>query len=164
MATRLAALHSTATCAHSCRKPSDGVIVAGELTRASGLGESARLMLRGLASLGVPAWPVDISRYLPAHHEDLPPIPPPALPAPSGAPLILHVNPPLLPLVLSRLPRELTRNRRIVGYWYWELPVAPPDWRLGASFVHNVWAPSQFTADCAWRLWSKCRLRWCLRR
>jgi glycosyltransferase involved in cell wall biosynthesis len=49
--------------------------------------------------------------------------------------------------VLSRLPRELTRNRRIVGYWYWELPVAPPDWRLGASLVHNVWAPSQFTAD-----------------
>ena len=125
----------------------DGVIVAGELTRASGLGESARLMLRGLAALGVPAWPVDIGRYLPAHRDDLPPIQSSSLPPSPGAPLILHVNPPLLPLVLSRLPRELTRNRRIVGYWYWELPVAPPDWRLGARLVHNVWAPSRFTAD-----------------
>jgi glycosyltransferase involved in cell wall biosynthesis len=125
----------------------DGVIVAGELTRASGLGESARLMLRGLAAIGVPAWAVDIGRYLPAHRDDLPPISSPTLPPPSGAPLILHVNPPLLPLVLARLPRELTRDRRIVGYWYWELPVAPPEWRPGARFVHNVWAPSQFTAD-----------------
>jgi glycosyltransferase involved in cell wall biosynthesis len=130
----------------------DGVIVAGELTRASGLGESARLMLRGLAALGVPAWGVDIGRYLPAHRDDLPPMPSPALPQPSGAPLVLHVNPPLLPLVLARLPRGLTRNRRIIGYWYWELPVTPPAWGPGARFVHNVWAPSQFTANALARL------------
>jgi glycosyltransferase involved in cell wall biosynthesis len=57
------------------------------------------------------------------------------------------VNPPLLPLVLARLPRALVRDCRIVGYWYWELPVAPPEWRLGAEFVHAVWAPSRFTAE-----------------
>lgn len=145
MASRLAAFTAPRPAA-VVHEASDGVIVAGELTRASGLGESARLMLRGLTALGVPAWPVDIGRYLPAHRDDLPPIPSPALPPPTGAPLILHVNPPLLPLVLSRLPWELTRNRHIIGYWYWELPVAPTDWRLGAKFVHNVWAPSRFTA------------------
>jgi glycosyltransferase involved in cell wall biosynthesis len=62
------------------------------------------------------------------------------------------VNPPLLPLVLARLPREMTRNRRIIGYWYWELPVAPPEWRPGAKFVHDVWAPSRFTANALARL------------
>jgi hypothetical protein len=109
---------------------SEGIIVAGELTRASGLGESARLMLRGLASLGVPAWPVDVSRFLPAHRDDLPPPHTPVGPPPAGSSLVLHVNPPLLPLVLARLPRALVRDCRIVGYWYWELPVAPPEWRL----------------------------------
>jgi glycosyltransferase involved in cell wall biosynthesis len=104
-------------------------------------------MLRGLASLGVRAWPVDVSRFLPANRGDLPPPVEPAGPPPPGCPLVVHVNPPLLPLVLARLPRRLVRGRRIVGYWYWELPLAPADWRLGAEFVHAVWAPSRFTAD-----------------
>jgi len=106
-----------------------GVIVAGELTRASGLGESARLMLRALETLGVPAWPLDIGALLPAHRADMPPPPIPEAPPPPGAALVVHVNAPLLPLVLARLPRGLVRGRRVVGYWAWELPVVPPDWR-----------------------------------
>jgi glycosyltransferase involved in cell wall biosynthesis len=124
----------------------DGVIVAGELSRASGLGEGARLTLRGLAALGVPAWPLDIGPLLPAHQGDLP-TPERAGTPPPGAGLVLFVNPPLLPLVLARLPRGLVRQRRIVGAWAWELPVAPPEWQRGARFVHEVWAPSRFTAE-----------------
>src|SRR5580692_2653927 len=37
-----------------------GLAVGGELSRASGLGEGARLMLGGVAQLGLPAWPVDL--------------------------------------------------------------------------------------------------------
>lgn len=37
-----------------------GVVVAGELRRASGLGEVARLMLVGLEKLGVPSWAMDV--------------------------------------------------------------------------------------------------------
>jgi glycosyltransferase involved in cell wall biosynthesis len=125
----------------------EGVIVAGELSRASGLGEGARLMLHGLASLGVPAWPLDIGPLLPAHTADLSPPRFPAGEPPAGAALVLHVNPPLVPLVLARLPRALVRNRRIVGFWVWELPVAPLEWRLGARFVHDAWAPSSFATE-----------------
>jgi glycosyltransferase involved in cell wall biosynthesis len=146
MVTRLAALAAPRPGAPP-PVAADGVIVAGELSRASGLGESARLMLRGLSALGVPAWPIDIGRYLPAHRDDLPPPAQQGNPPSLGIPLILHVNPPLLPMVLARLPRALIRGRRLIGYWYWELPVAPPDWRIGVRFVHDVWAPSRFTAD-----------------
>ncbi len=125
---------------------SGGVIVAGELTRASGLGEGARLMLRALEAIGVPAWPLDIGPLLPAHAADLPPPPAPNAPAPPGAALVLHVNAPALPLVLARLPRGLARGRRVVGFWAWELPVMAPEWRAGARFVHEAWAPSNFTA------------------
>ncbi|HVB66428.1 MAG TPA: glycosyltransferase [Acetobacteraceae bacterium] len=124
-----------------------GVIVAGEFTRASGLGESARLMLDALAALGQPAWPLDIGPLLPAHRADLPPPTPWTTPPPADAALVLHVNAPLLPLVLARLPRALVRGRRVVGYWAWELPVAPAEWRAGARCVHEAWAPSRFTAD-----------------
>jgi glycosyltransferase involved in cell wall biosynthesis len=59
---------------------------------------------------------------------------------------VFHINPELLPLVLLRLPRRLTRGRRVIGYWAWELPVAPAHWRSGVRFVHEAWAGSRFTA------------------
>jgi len=107
-----------------------GVAVAGELDRASGLGEGARLMLHGLQTLGVPAWAMRRGAALP----------------PEGAPLLLHVNAPQVPLALLRLGRAALRGRRVVGYWAWELPVAPEGWHAGVPFVHEAWTPSRFTA------------------
>jgi glycosyltransferase involved in cell wall biosynthesis len=121
-----------------------GIAIAGEFSRASGLGEGARLLQRGLQQAGVPNWTIDVGSLLPAHTPDFPVT---SERPPSGAPLILHVNPPLLPLVLFRLPRYLVRGRRIIGYWLWELPTVPSDWHAGARFVHEVWVPSAFVAD-----------------
>lgn len=121
-----------------------GVIVAGELSRASGLGETARLMLAVLPRIGVPCWPLDIGPLLPAHAQDISAAS--ATSFPPGAALLLHVNPPMLPLVLLRL-RHLVRDRRLIGCWVWELPVAPASWRDAAGFAHAAWVPSHFTAD-----------------
>jgi glycosyltransferase involved in cell wall biosynthesis len=121
-----------------------GVAVAGELARPSGLGEGARLMLAALSDLGVPTWPVDVGAALPAGEGDRHPA---AVAPPRGAPLVVHVNAPLLPLALRHLPRGFVRGRRVIGYWAWELPTVPAGWRLGARFVHEIWVPSQFTAN-----------------
>jgi glycosyltransferase involved in cell wall biosynthesis len=120
-----------------------GVAVAGELSRPTGVGEGARLMLRGLEWLHVAHWALDVGGQLPAAEGEAPAR---AEAPPAGVPLVFHVNAPLLPLVLLRLPRTLVRGRRVVGYWNWELPDAPPEWRGGARFVHEVWAPSPFSA------------------
>ena len=104
-----------------------GVVLAGELARASGLGEGARQLQAGLAALGIPAW---------TSLADAPP----------GAALLLHVNAPQLPAALLRLGRAAIRGRRIVAFWNWELPIAPPDWRRAIPFVHEIWTPSRFTA------------------
>ncbi len=132
-----------------------GIGVCGEWRRASGLGEGARLMHAGLESLGVPSWLVDAAPYLPGlqetaqHASRLTPCPidgeRDAMP-PAGAPLVVHVNAPSLPDALRRLPRGALRGRRIIGYWAWELPAVPPAWREGTRFVHEIWAPSHFTA------------------
>jgi glycosyltransferase involved in cell wall biosynthesis len=108
---------------------SPGLAVAGELSRASGLGEGARLMLAALEKAGLPRYPVG-----PGHAE-----PPPCMP------LVLHVNAPYLPAALLRLPRGLVARRLVIGYWAWELPTVPPSWRRGFDFVHEVWVPSRFT-------------------
>lgn len=119
-----------------------GVAVAGELSRPTGVGEGARLMLRGLDALHVPHWALDVAGHLPAAAAGAQAVVAP----PAGVPLVVHVNAPLLPLLLLRLPRALVRGRRVVGYWNWELPEAPPEWRAGARFVHEVWAPTPFVA------------------
>ena len=119
-----------------------GIAVAGELSRVSGLGEGARLMLRALEHAGVAHWALDVGGHLPASGTAAANNPLP----PEGVPLVMHVNAPLLPLVLLRQPRGLTRGRRVIGYWSWELPDIPPEWRAGARFAHEVWVPSAFTA------------------
>jgi glycosyltransferase involved in cell wall biosynthesis len=121
-----------------------GLAVAGEISRYSGLGEAARLFLRGLDHLHIANWAMDISGHLPAAAGGR--AIGPCVEPPPGVPLLFHVNAPMLPLVMLRLPRRLPRGRRIVGYWLWELPNVPPEWRGGARFVHEVWVPSQFVA------------------
>jgi glycosyltransferase involved in cell wall biosynthesis len=123
----------------------EGVALVAEFSRASGLGEGARLVARALQQLGVPHWQIDVGGLLPAATHDLPAAC--VTSAPAGVPLMIFVNPPLLPLALLRLPRGLVRGRRVIGDWSWELPVAPPEWRVGARFAHEVWVPSQFVAD-----------------
>ena len=123
-------------CAH-------GLAVAGEFSRASGIGESARIMAAAARSLGVPVWRTDIAPLVDAAAE----LPPPDDPLPpAGAPMVVHINAPLLPLAFLRLPRALLKNRRIIGYWFWELPNVPPNWRTGVRFVHDIWTLSRFTA------------------
>jgi glycosyltransferase involved in cell wall biosynthesis len=52
----------------------------------------------------------------------------------------------MLPLALLRLPKAVTRNRSIIGYWAWEMPDVPPEWRPAVTCVNEVWVPSRFTA------------------
>ena len=121
-------------------------MVGGQLTTASGLGESARLCLDALRALGWDAGHADISDLF------LRPDLPAALPGRAAAPgdggtLILHVNGPYMRYVAMRLGRRFLAGRRIIGYWNWELPVMGADWRRGLTQVHEIWVPSRFNAD-----------------
>jgi glycosyltransferase involved in cell wall biosynthesis len=139
LSTELAALLAPRIERH-CPQTLLGVAVAGELSLPSGIGEGARLMKRALDSLGVMNWPMEAGGYFPPGTSETDRYPPP------GVPVVFHVNAPVLPLTLLRLPRGFSRGRRMIGYWAWEMPDTPPDWRSGARFVHEIWVPSPFTA------------------
>jgi glycosyltransferase involved in cell wall biosynthesis len=120
-----------------------GIAIAGEFSRASGLGEGARLMAEAARRLKIPVWTIDLPPPVDGRREVdavATTIPPP------GVPLVLHVNAPMLPLALLRLPEAVTRRRAIVGYWAWEMPEVPPDWYPALACVTQVWVPSRFTA------------------
>ncbi len=123
-------------------RTADGVVVGGEIERASGLGEAARIMAQALGRLEVAHAAIEAGGL--------------ASPAgagaadadrwPARAPLVLHVNAPEMATALIRLGRRRVANRRIVGMWFWELPVVPASWRPAGRLVHEIWAPSRFTA------------------
>ncbi|BAU39071.1 mannosyltransferase [Acetobacter pasteurianus NBRC 101655] len=117
------------------------VIIGGELGRGSGLGEGARLLLRGLLSQGVSAKGVEAGLLQSQGKEGLD-----SVFADPKAALVLHVNAPQTPAALLRLGRKHVLGRRIVGYWVWELPVISPEWQAGVPCVHEIWTPSHFSA------------------
>jgi glycosyltransferase involved in cell wall biosynthesis len=61
--------------------------------------------------------------------------------------IIFHVSAPLLPLAKWRLGRRVLDKKYIVGYWAWELPQVPLEWRHGIPFVDEIWVPSKFSAE-----------------
>ncbi|GAL97937.1 mannosyltransferase [Acetobacter tropicalis] len=117
------------------------VVVAGEIGRGSGLGEGARLLLRGLQAHHVPVEAVEAGLLAPRPIMAKVPFL-----AEKQAALLLHVNSPQTPAALLRLGRKAVRGRRIVGYWVWELPKLPEEWRAGLESVHEIWTPSRFSA------------------
>lgn len=118
---------------------SQGVIVAGDIAGANGLAESARIMHEVIAAHGLARGliPLGLPSVVPVNHT----------PVPADAALLAVVNAPVLPVGLLRLRRDFLKRRRVIGMWAWELPVVPAQWKYGAEFVHEIWAPSQFTAD-----------------
>lgn len=123
---------------------SNGVIVAGDIDGANGLAESARILHRVIAQHGLArgTLPLGLPSVVPKATGDLP----------KNSALLAVVNAPILPVGLLRQRRDLLKNRRVIGMWAWELPVLPREWSYGAAFVHEVWAPSQFTADAVERI------------
>ena len=61
--------------------------------------------------------------------------------------MIVHLNPPEQLLGYTMMGRKFIKNKRIIGFWHWELPSVPSFWRVNARFVHEIWAPSRFTAE-----------------
>lgn len=122
------------------------VVVAGVFRSASGLGESARLQLAALTSADVPCAIADLSPSLLGSDElPLAASVPPVQPGPGS--LILHVSGPFVPYALGWLGRPIVAEKRVIGFWHWELPRLPREWRVGCRYVHEVWVPSRFVAE-----------------
>jgi glycosyltransferase involved in cell wall biosynthesis len=123
------------------------VVIAGVLSSATGLGESARMNVDGVRRAGLPFSTVDLSGSLLAN-ADLPVFQAPDRISPEGpGTLILHTPGSTLPYALVRCGRKLVQNKRLIGFWHWELAGLPADWRFGCDQLDEIWVPSQFCAD-----------------
>lgn len=120
------------------------ITIAGFLETPTGIGQSARAMRDVLLALGYDVRSHSFSgslkqpRVLPQEETRAPDW------RRNGA-LVVHVNPPLLALAMAKLGNKI-RHQRVIGYWAWELPALPADWKGGFALVDEIWCPSAFTA------------------
>lgn len=121
------------------------IIVAGFMGTATGLGQSARQMLKKFQNLGMRVYSSNISRFAVMEDFEAGDLWP--LNMPKGGVVIFHVNPDMLNLIFSAIGRKNLEERRMIGLWAWELGTVPKQWINSLSSVDEVWVPSQFIAD-----------------
>ncbi|MBD8498734.1 glycosyltransferase family 4 protein [Paenibacillus arenosi] len=57
---------------------------------------------------------------------------------------LVYFNPDILEQVISYFSQDTFRSKYTIGYWHWELPVAPPEFDAAFKHVNEIWVPSEF--------------------
>jgi glycosyltransferase involved in cell wall biosynthesis len=116
----------------------DRVVVVAALAKHNGISRGAYLQWQALRELGVEADLVDATAALRnplfrLKHEP-------------GSAYIFHSGgPQTASLIGSVLPAAACAYR--IGYWAWELPDPPQDWRGCDDTIDEIWTPSRFSRD-----------------
>lgn len=119
------------------------IAVVAPLQRHNGIASGARLQHAMLRRMGFEAELVDATPALRnplfrARHQP-------------ASTYIVHCGGPQTSQLLCAVMPAAARAWRI-GYWAWELPDPPADWRGHDAPLHEVWVPSRFTRDSLRRL------------
>lgn len=124
--------------------PSESATLLGLFSAPLGHGAAAKLCALELRKAGIDVAEIDVTAAVGAPQEG-------ASAGQDGndGALVLMMNPDTAVHALARGNAERIRNRRVVGYWVWELETPPPHWKVGQGLVHEIWTPSAFSAQAA---------------
>ncbi len=119
-----------------------------------GIGRAAELLAKELEGRGHKVQRIDVTRQLgvPVTIEadglsDLA-----TLDREAVTDIILHMNPPEFYEALKLLPVQFWQDRALIGFFAWELGVAPAWWAPALAASTEVWVPSTFVATSLKRL------------
>ena len=119
-----------------------GVNVVGYLAAESGIGESARSMLRILKAAGIPVAPINFRvGNLSRMHESIPGV---TTTEHLHAINLFHINADQMFVARDGLGASLFEGRYNIGFWAWELQEFPDAWVPAFDLLDEVWVPSTF--------------------
>lgn len=119
-----------------------GVNVVGYLAAESGIGESARSMLRIIGAADVPVTPINFRvGNMSRMREAIPDVP--ASDSLHGINLF-HINADQMFVARDALGASLFEGRYNIGFWAWELREFPDAWLPSFDLIDEVWVPSTF--------------------
>jgi glycosyltransferase involved in cell wall biosynthesis len=126
-------------------RPISSVAILGSFSSPIGHGVAAKLLDVELRSQGIKVRRIDASAWIGAPIDPHLVIQSDAL-EPEDV-LIVALNPDVAIHALAKLGIEKLANRKIIGYWVWELERVPLFWKLAGQFAHEIWTPSHFSAQ-----------------
>jgi glycosyltransferase involved in cell wall biosynthesis len=111
--------------------PPGPVVLSAYLSATSGIGRGGRMSLTALRAAGLDPQLHDLAEASEGwgNHAD-------------GGVWFCHCNAPEAAKFIVRSEDAWPYYR--VGYWAWELPRLPAEWKTIAGLFHEIWAPSQF--------------------
>lgn len=118
------------------------IYVAGFFNHTHGIAESARRCADALEHLGY-----DVQRLTIGEPSGDAYLTPAGDPGPETGTVIIHANAPEFVYALRAIGINGASRCRIIGYWAWELPEAPPDWLARTKLCDELWVPSRYVAD-----------------
>ncbi|MES2712667.1 MAG: glycosyltransferase family 4 protein [Pseudomonadota bacterium] len=119
------------------------IAIVAALRRHNGIAQGARLQHAALERQGHDVQLLDATAALRSPLARTPHVPATAY--------VFHCGgPQTAPLLQSVLPAAARAWR--IGYWAWELPDPPADWRAFGSLVNEIWTPSRFAAESLGRM------------
>lgn len=119
-----------------------GINVVGSLCAEVGLGESARTLIKSIKTTGIKHSLINYKLYS-LENDDKSFAGEFTENNPHNVNVIV-VNPAELDLALSDLGKKLFQNRYNIGYWVWELPEIPDEWKKYEEYFDEFWVPSEF--------------------
>ncbi len=122
------------------------VYVAGLLSWPTGLSEAAKLLFETLEKT-FPDKKInqcDVAGYF---YNQSYPWGEKEQPDSDGGTLILCLNPPQGVQYLSKIKFSKFRNKKVIGYWWWELDSFPEDWKRYIKWFDEVWVSSEYIFD-----------------
>ncbi|WP_246238785.1 glycosyltransferase family 4 protein [Paenibacillus anseongensis] len=123
-----------------------GINLIGYSRSQTGVGESCRLAARALDNYGLPFGVLNYNVGNPASNTDITWINK-EIEKPIYNVNILHINADQIPIAFDYLGNEVFSGKYNIGYWHWELPDFPDEWKSSFQYLNEIWVPSRFIMD-----------------
>jgi len=125
---------------------SPGVNLIGYTRAEMGVGEGARGDAKALESIHEPFGIICFQSGNPSRMSDLSWQHKETDTAPYDVTLV-HINPDQAYRAISELPASHFDGHYRIGYWAWELPRIPEEWKRAFAYFDEIWAPSRFVQE-----------------
>lgn len=137
---------ATAHHAAASERFSPGVNLIGYTRAEMGVGEGARGDAKALTAVQEPFGIICFQSGNPSRMSDLSWQHKETDSAPYDVTLV-HINPDQAYRAISELPASHFDGHYRIGYWAWELPRIPEEWKRAFAYFDEIWAPSRFVQE-----------------
>ncbi|MDT3428101.1 glycosyltransferase involved in cell wall biosynthesis [Paenibacillus forsythiae] len=123
-----------------------GINLIGYVRAEMGIGESCRIAAKSISTAEIPFGIINFMGTNPASMNDRSWVHK-EISEPKYNVNIFHINAEQMMEIYAHHGNSLFKNRYNIGFWHWELPDFPDEWKESFRLVDEIWVPSTFVAD-----------------